>query len=104
MKELRDLVEQLNPHWRKYDTNKPPKNLVLAPGFKVSRSVMETELNYQPFQEQAYKNWAAIFFPSACFNIIFEFSSLVCIILSLILCYSIVTYSLYVLWLIHVNL
>jgi len=36
MNELRELDQQLRPHWNAFDTKRPPGSIILAPGFKVS--------------------------------------------------------------------
>ena len=36
MNELRELDQQLRPHWNAFDTKRPPGSIILASGFKVS--------------------------------------------------------------------
>lgn len=36
MNELRELDQQLRPHWNAFDTKRPPGSIILAPGYKVS--------------------------------------------------------------------
>lgn len=36
MTELRELDQQLRPHWNAFDTKRPPGSIILAPGYKVS--------------------------------------------------------------------
>jgi len=38
MNELRELDQQLRPHWNAFDTKRPPGSIILAPGYKVSMS------------------------------------------------------------------
>ncbi len=33
--ELKELCRQLHPHWRKFDTNKPPSIIEFPRGYKV---------------------------------------------------------------------
>ena len=35
LKELKALGDTLNPHWRKFDANRLPENIMLTPGLKV---------------------------------------------------------------------
>lgn len=37
--ELRELDQQLRPHWNAFDTKKPPESIILAPGFKEKPDV-----------------------------------------------------------------
>ncbi|PFX16725.1 DNA ligase 4 [Stylophora pistillata] len=39
MNELRELDQQLRPHWNAFDTKKPPEHIILAPGFKEKPDV-----------------------------------------------------------------
>lgn len=36
MNELHELDQLLRPHWKPFDTKKPPESVILAPGYKVS--------------------------------------------------------------------
>lgn len=35
LEELRDLGMKLKPHWKPFNTKRPPDCVLLAPGFKV---------------------------------------------------------------------
>ena len=35
MNELHELDQLLHPHWRPFDTKRPPETVILAPGYKV---------------------------------------------------------------------
>ena len=37
--ELRSLGLKLKPHWKLFDTKRPPDCIILAPGFKASPSI-----------------------------------------------------------------
>ena len=38
MNELHELHQLLRPYWRQFDTKKPPDSVILASGYKVSKS------------------------------------------------------------------
>ncbi|RMX43103.1 hypothetical protein pdam_00006836 [Pocillopora damicornis] len=56
--ELRELDQQLRPHWNAFDTKKPPESIILAPGFKFYGCCSPALVIPEP---QLGQSWALLF-------------------------------------------
>ena len=55
--ELKDLGQKLKPHWKSFNTKRPPDCVLLAPGFKVGGALCTIHCGYAIYLQEKPDLW-----------------------------------------------